>query len=101
MIPAPGIPLAIAVDHPAFAGHFPGFPVVPGAVLLDEAMFVLHAATGIACNGVAWVKFLRPVHPGHALLVRHEVDANGGIRFEITCGAHKVVTGSLFQAASA
>jgi 3-hydroxyacyl-[acyl-carrier-protein] dehydratase len=93
--------MAIAVDHPAFAGHFPGFPVVPGAVLLDEAMFVIHAATGLACNRIAWVKFLHPVRPGDALLVHHEIDAGGGIRFEIMSGADKVVTGSLLPVAAA
>jgi 3-hydroxyacyl-[acyl-carrier-protein] dehydratase len=46
------IPLAIAVDHPASAGHFPGSPVVPGVVLLDEAMFVVAAATGLAHNRI-------------------------------------------------
>lgn len=95
-----GIPLAIAVDHPAFAGHFPGSPVVPGVVLLDEAMFVIAAATGFAHNRIAWAKFLHPVRPGQALIVRHDIKANGAIRFEITAGADKVATGSLFLAAA-
>lgn len=95
-----GIPLAIAVDHPAFVGHFPGCPIVPGVVLLDEAMFVIAAATGLVRHRIAWAKFLHPVRPGQALIVRHEIEASGAIRFEITAGADKVVIGSLSPAAA-
>jgi 3-hydroxyacyl-[acyl-carrier-protein] dehydratase len=95
-----GIPLAIAVDHPAFAGHFPGSPVVPAVVLLDEAMFAIAAATRLARHRIAWAKFLHPVRPGQALIVRHEIDASGAIRFEIFAGADKVVSGSLSPAAA-
>ena len=95
-----GIPLAIAVDHPAFAGHFPGSPVVPGVVLLDEALFVIAAATGLAHCRIAWAKFLRPVRPGDALIVRHDVESSGAVRFAIMAGADQVVTGSLSPAAA-
>ena len=91
-------PLHIASDHPAFAGHFPGSPIVPGAVLLDEAMFAIAAATGVAHRRVGWVKFLHPVRPADQLLIRHAMDANGSIRFEILSGADKMVTGSLLPA---
>lgn len=93
------IPLSIAVDHPAFDGHFPGAPVVPGVVLLDEAMFAIGAATGVPRNHVAWAKFLRPVRPGEAPVVRFSVDAGGAVGFEIAVGAHKVATGRLLVAA--
>jgi len=96
--PLQGLPLPIPSDHPAFAGHFPGSPVVPGAVLLDEALFVLAAATGHPHQRLAWVKFLRPVRPGQSLLVRHDVEAGGAIRFDIFTGADKVVTGRLSTA---
>ena len=62
----------IAVDHPAFDGHFPARPVLPGVALLAE---VLEAALGepalAACIGIeprlAVVKFLAPVGPGAQL----------------------------------
>ena len=28
----------LSADHPAFAGHFPGHPIVPGALILDEVI---------------------------------------------------------------
>jgi len=88
-------PLQIASDHPAFAGHFPGSPIVPGAILLDEAMFAIAAATSVAHRRVSWVKFLRPVRPADPLLIRHAIDANGSIRFEILSGTDRVVRGNL------
>ena len=45
--------LEIAADHPAFAGHFPGFPVVPGALLLDEMLKVIEEARGIDLRRIA------------------------------------------------
>jgi 3-hydroxymyristoyl/3-hydroxydecanoyl-(acyl carrier protein) dehydratase len=32
--------LRLPADHPSVEGHFPGNPIFPGAVLLDE---ILHA----------------------------------------------------------
>ena len=87
--------LQIAADHPALAGHFPGNPIVPGVVLLDEALHAIDAATGGAHRGVAWVKFLRPVFPGQALIVRFGGDEGGAHRFEIFAGADKVTSGRL------
>ena len=39
--------LHIAADHPAFPGHFPSFPILPGAALLDEALRDIARARGI------------------------------------------------------
>ena len=93
--PVEGIPLVIAADHPAFAGHFPGSPVVPGVVLLDEAMFAIAAATGYVHNRIAWAKFLQPVRPGQALIVALNIEPAEPFEFEIAAGAGKVATGSL------
>jgi 3-hydroxyacyl-[acyl-carrier-protein] dehydratase len=71
------------VDHPTAAGHFPGNPIIPGAVLLDE---VLQAIVGdgavVAEAAVRSVKFLAPVRPGTSILIRWEADAKGQMKFE-------------------
>jgi hypothetical protein len=54
-----GIPLAIAVDHPAFAGHFPGSPSF-SRIVLDEAIPSSPQRPG-SRHRIAWAKFLRPL----------------------------------------
>ncbi len=68
----------IAADHPAFDGHFPGRPLLPGVALVAE---VLEAALSepklVACIGTSpqldVVKFLAPVRPGASLVIRFRV----------------------------
>jgi 3-hydroxyacyl-[acyl-carrier-protein] dehydratase len=31
----------ISADHPSLPGHFPGTPIVPGVVILDEILAAL------------------------------------------------------------
>ena len=95
--------LTIAADHPVFAGHFPGAPVVPGVVLLDEVLFAIECAGEVApadCT-IASAKFFRPVGPGAILTLRHALQANGTIRFDISEGSHKVASGSIVPRAAA
>ena len=88
----------IPFDHPALAGHFPGMPVVPGVVLLDEALGIIGAALGAdlsACR-IASVKFLSPVLPGQAIEVAHDGGDggdSGAIRFTLVHGERKVASG--------
>ena len=103
--------LQIAPDHPAFAGHFPGAPIVPGVVLLDAAIHTAlqmwrTAAAGGANAGmigkaclVSSAKFLSPVGPGEALIISCATTATGSIRFDISSGIRKVATGLLLPAA--
>ena len=86
------LPLFIAADHPAYAGHFPGRPILPGVVLLDQAQRALEQACALRINGLALAKFLSPVLPGEALELDYENTATG-LRFEIRCGARRVASG--------
>jgi 3-hydroxyacyl-[acyl-carrier-protein] dehydratase len=89
--------ITIPADHPAFAGHFPGTPIVPGVVLLDEALFAIQSADGLSLDAcrIASAKFFHPVGPGTVLVVRHEMLAIGSIQFDIMDGPRKVASGSL------
>ena len=99
-LPAVEIPVEIAADHPAFAGHFPGAPVLPGAVLLSlviEALPpALHSGLGDVPQ-IEQVKFLAPVGPGQRLQIRFEPQA-GGVAFELRCGTVAMARGRLSAA---
>jgi 3-hydroxyacyl-[acyl-carrier-protein] dehydratase len=92
--------LPIAAGHPAFDGHFPGAPVLPGVVLLDEAIRAIELAAGgeARCWRVASVKFLRAVAPGEALVLEQERLASGGVRFTILSAGQAVAVGALSPA---
>jgi 3-hydroxyacyl-[acyl-carrier-protein] dehydratase len=91
--------LEISADHPAFAGHFPNFPVLPGAVLIDEALKVIEQARGIDLTQwqIASAKFHAPARPHDRLVVEHEAPAEGLIRFLIRGGNGTVAGGTLSQ----
>lgn len=96
-------PLPIDPQHPAFAGHFPGNPIVPGVVLLDEALYAIACTTGLslATCELRSIKFLNPLPPGVAVMLVSEVQSNGSIRFDIVAGERKIATGSVLMGKAA
>jgi 3-hydroxyacyl-[acyl-carrier-protein] dehydratase len=89
--------ITIAADHPAYAGHFPNFPVLPGAVLLDEVLRAIAGERGGDLNvwQIAAAKFLGAVRPGDALRVEFEAQTAGAISFSVLAAGRKVVSGVL------
>lgn len=87
----------VPADHPAFAGHFPGAPILPGVVLLDTVLHAIAAATGIALDvcEISSVKFLSPAGPGDELVIRHALTAGGTMHFDIVAGTRKIASGSI------
>ncbi|WP_247421578.1 AMP-binding protein [Ralstonia pseudosolanacearum] len=96
--PAP-ITFTIPADHPALPGHFPGHPIVPGVVLLDQAIRRIGAALNRpfdACR-LSSAKFLSPAAPGVPLALAFEATASGAIRFTVSAGEREVASGVLAQ----
>lgn len=87
--------LNIASDHPAYAGHFPGHALLPGVVLLAEALAAIGESMPAPAHGwiVESAKFLIPVEPGTPLTLSHEALASGAVRFEIRSPAGVVASG--------
>ena len=60
----------VPADHPAFQGHFPETPILPGVVLLAWMQSMVRSLIGapqpnLRCRNL---KFLRPVRPGDQLV---------------------------------
>ena len=94
--------LTVPTDHPALTGHFPGAPVLPGVLLLDEVVRAVEIASG--AGGGRWrigtAKFVRPVRPGETLSLGHEPQPNGSIRFSISRAGQPVAHGVLVPIAA-
>ena len=76
--------ITFGADHPAARGHFPGNPIIPGAVLLSEALRAAGTALQIdfsRCT-VSSAKFPSPARPGD----RVEIDCSAArARISLVC----------------
>ena len=94
----------IAADHPAFDGHFPGRPILPGVALVAE---VLEAALDEASLAerigasprIDVVKFLAPVLPGARLAIRFRA-SSGGVEFVVEENGRIAASGKLSTGAT-
>jgi 3-hydroxymyristoyl/3-hydroxydecanoyl-(acyl carrier protein) dehydratase len=96
-------PLKIAPDHPALAGHFPGFPIVPGVVLLDEILYAIERSQSAAHASPPWqigaVKFHHIARPGDVLALSFEWRADGVVHFEVHHSGTLIVSGNARRSA--
>jgi len=89
-----------AADHPASEGHFPGSPIIPGALLLAEALRLAGAAS--AQDPTRWrvasAKFPSPCRPGDTVELTFSARAHGAtligsvagrtvLKVDVTCAA--------------
>lgn len=73
-------------DHTVFAGHFPGDPLLPGALLIDWAMstFAQRKAGESAQGTIRQAKFLYPARPGKTLVLSQTPASRGRVRLNVT-----------------
>jgi 3-hydroxymyristoyl/3-hydroxydecanoyl-(acyl carrier protein) dehydratase len=99
--------LEVEARLPAFDGHFPEHPVLPGVLQLDWAERFAREAFGAALlpafDGLDQLKFQQVIPPGLTVELRLELNAAGSeLRFALTSRLGNHASGKLrFKAASA
>jgi len=86
----------LPADHPVFAGHFPGRPIVPGVMLLDWVL--REASQTLGCTPaqirVREAKFFTPLAPAQRAELKLELSGARGT-FDIRCGDAAIARGVL------
>ena len=70
---------SISEDHPSLKAHFPGNPMVPGALLLDE---ILRHIGGV--QSIISAKFLNPVLPNQICCIEEIERSDTRLKLEIS-----------------
>ncbi|MGE8225574.1 MAG: hypothetical protein ACN6RK_07290 [Stenotrophomonas sp.] len=68
---------SIPSDHPCLPGHFPGRPLVPGVVVLEQVLQAVAAECGHAVGALRLpqVKFMAPLLPDEQARIELEGQA--------------------------
>ena len=92
----------LRADHPSAAGHFPGNPIIPGAVLLSETLRLIEADLGQSLSPyrIRRAKFPHPARPGDELRIEFAGSAQSAIRFECAVRNNTVLVGAVECCAS-
>lgn len=87
----------VPADHPSLAGHFPGRPVVPGAVTLSlvEEALALWLQEAVVMKSAPTIKFLRPVLPGQILDLAFRAAGSDRADFRVSAVGEILVEGRM------
>jgi 3-hydroxymyristoyl/3-hydroxydecanoyl-(acyl carrier protein) dehydratase len=89
--------LRVPAEHACFTAHFPGQPLVPGALLLQWlCQRVAQQFPQQRVVKVASMKFLRPLLPGDVCALKMRCQASRDrLRVELVCAGEMVCRGVL------
>ncbi|HYT48464.1 MAG TPA: hypothetical protein VEL04_08585 [Burkholderiales bacterium] len=88
---------AFPSDHPATDGHFPGNPIIPGALLLSETLRLIEAHLGVSllpCR-IRRAKFPHPARPGDRIAIEFASSSRHSIKFECAVKGNTVLVGEV------
>jgi len=88
----------VPADHPSLPGHFPGSPLVPGVMLLEQVAIALRDWRGERLARVLDAKFMAPLLPRETARVSL-TETGARVRFEIHRDAELLARGTIEGAA--
>ena len=66
------VKFCVAENHPSLQGHFPGNPIAPGVVILNEVVRLIEKnLTNRIVVGIKSVKFVQPIQAGKEMQVHY------------------------------
>lgn len=92
--------LIIDPSHPSLPGHFPGNPIVPGVVILEEVLDLIGKSLNqpLMLANVPSVKFHSPLRPNESLQLTFEILPKHMVTFSCHVGLRLVASGQfVFQ----
>ena len=89
----------IGADHPSLPGHFPGAPIVPGVVILDEILAAFAEwREDSRVSVVRRVKFLVPLKPEQPFTICLSADKDRKGEVDFCCRVKdRVIVEGRFQ----
>lgn len=82
--------------HPSLKGHFPGNPIVPGVVILDEVIQIIKTVKpDFTIKTLPIVKFTQPLLAEQTVLVEIKQKTDTAISFSCSHNDIKLATGQL------
>lgn len=98
----------VTVNEPYFQGHFPGYPVMPGVLVLEaliQLSTLLAASSGEPAGGtirtIDDVRFKRQVIPGDVLALETAMEPGGKFRVRASVGGETATEGTIVLAPDA
>ncbi len=91
------VDLKIPLYHLSAEGHFPGNPIVPGALLLSEVVRSWEQIISAPLENmtIKVAKFLSPTRPGDTISVQFERLNASSVKFRCAVRETTVLTGHL------
>ena len=78
----------VRADHSSLPGHFPGAPLVPGVVILDEVLAALiEWRENSQLTGIRTVKFLAPLKPEQPFTISLSAKKESASEINFCCRA--------------
>jgi 3-hydroxyacyl-[acyl-carrier-protein] dehydratase len=73
---------SVSMNHPSLAGHFPGNPIVPGVVILDEIIHTIESNwEEKTVTVLKFVKFIKPLRAEQKVTLTVDETDTGTLKF--------------------